>query len=414
VTAALEINGVTVRFNAAAAVSDVSMRVAPGEWLALIGPNGAGKTSLLHAIASALEVSEGSINVEGDALRSLPSRERARRMAVVPQEQALPAGWTVGQVVAQGRAPHLGTWRREGPADREAVSAALRSTATDALALRAVESLSGGERQRVLLARALAQAPHILLLDEPTAFLDLQFQWEMLELVEEARRERGLTVVSVLHDLNLAAAFADRVALLKGGRVLALGAPADVMTEEAIEAGYGRRVTVGVHPATGRPTVLSWPSDAAPNARARIHVIGGGGSAAAILRRLASDGNQVTTGVLNVGDTDWETARALGLSVADEAPFSAISSAAFQRAERLIRKAAVVLVAPTAVGPGNMDNLRLAVEAAQRGQRVLLTGEMGPNRDFTGGGAARLWDAAVAAGAVEANDLASAIQLLLP
>jgi iron complex transport system ATP-binding protein len=407
--ATLRVEGVGVSFDSVPALADVTLDVPSGEWLALIGPNGAGKTTLLRAVAAALPLEAGAVLLDDRSLLHVSTRDRARHMAVVPQDQDMPLGWTVGEVVSQGRAPHLGAWRREGRADREAVAAALRDTATLELLPRLVETLSGGERQRVLLARALAQTPRLLLLDEPTAFLDLQYQWEMLELVERARVERGLTVVSVLHDLNLAAAFATRLALLKGGRVMATGDPWTVLTEATIAAAYGRRVSIGAHPATGRPTVLSWPTAAATAPPVRVHVISGGGAGAALLRHLTADGHTATAGVLNVGDTDWETARALGLDIADEAPFSAVSPEARARAEALARLADTVIVAPMPIGPGNIENLRLAHEAAARGQAVLLVGAMGPDRDFTGGAAQALWTAAIAAGAIPVPDLAAAM-----
>lgn len=408
----LSIQGVTVAFASVPALDGVTLTVGRGEWLSLIGPNGAGKTTLLRAIAAAMPLDAGAVWLDGGDVARLPARQRALHIAVVPQDHGLPAGWTVREVVAMGRAPHLGPWSRESAADREAVAGALRDTFTAPLMDRRVETLSGGERQRVLLARALAQSPRLLLLDEPTAFLDLQYQWEMLELVERARRERRLTVVGILHDLNLAAAFSDRFALLKGGRIMAMGTPAEVLTEAIIERGYGRRVTVGVHPATGRPSVLSWPSDVARAVPNRVHVVSGGGSGAAMIRRLVADGHSVTAGVLNVGDSDWETARALGVETADEAPFHAISPAARGRADALVRAADVVVVAAVPVGPGNLENLRVAAEAAARGQRVVFAGAVDDGRDFTGGAAAALYAEAVARGAETTADAVSALEHL--
>ncbi len=259
----------------------------------------------------------------------------------------------------------------------------------------------------------LAQTPKVLLLDEPTAFLDLQYQWEMLEIVEQARRERGITVVAVLHDLNLASAFSHRMAMMKGGRLAALGTPDEVLTEDITRNVYGRRVTIGRHPATGRPTVVSWPSETPGARNTAIHIISGGGTGAALIRRLNADGHAVTAGVLNIGDTDWETAQALDLDIAEEAPFSSVSEAAYTAAEALVRRASMVLVAPMPIGPGNLDNLRLAAEAAKRGQKVLLIGVMDESRDFTGGLAGPLWDDAVAHGAVVSPDVVSALNTAL-
>lgn len=410
--ATLRIQQAAVTFASTPALDDVTLELAGGEWLALIGPNGAGKTTLLRAIAAAIPLASGTVMLGDDDVAQLKPRARARQMAVVPQEHASVSGWTVEQIVAQGRTPHLGTWKSEGQADREAIAHALRDTDTAGMADRDVATLSGGERQRVYLARALAQTPGILLLDEPTAFLDLQYQWEMLELVQRVRVERGITVVSVLHDLNLAAAFAGRIALLKGGRILAMGTPDVVLTEETIRRGYNRRVSISRHPATGRPIVISWPTERRPISHSRIHVVCGGGTGAALIRRLVADGHTVTAGALNVGDTDWEVARALGVEMAEEAPFSPLSRASLDRAEKLIRAADVVLVAPMPIGPGNLDNLRLATEAADRGQRVLLVGTLDGSRDFTGGKALGLWEAAIRYGAEEVPDSARATSIL--
>lgn len=411
-SAGLRIEGVTVRFPSGAGVEGVSFDVATGEWLSLVGPNGAGKTTLLRAIAAALPLDAGAVTLEGADVLGLKPRMRARRMAVVPQDHTAPEGWTVEQAVAMGRSPHHGLLGGNGPEDTRIVSDAMRATGTAEFAARLVETLSGGERQRVLLARALAQTPRVLLLDEPTANLDLQYQWDMLELVEEARRARGITVVAVLHDLNLAAAFSDRIALLSSGRVEALGTPDKVLTEEIIEAGFGRRVSVGVHPATGRPTVLAWPGGEKRGPSRRVHVISGGGTGAALLRRLVSDGHEVTAGVLNVGDTDWETARALGLEVAEERPFSAVSEAAAAKASEMAGRADFVLVAPVPVGPGNLPNLRMALEAARAGKTVLMVGSMDVERDFTHGAAAGLWREALEAGATALPDSAAAVRLI--
>lgn len=410
----ISIKGVTVRYSGVTALDDVTLDVPAGEWLSIVGPNGAGKTTLLRAIAAAVPLISGDITLgetDGtpESVFGFPSRIRAQRLGVLPQDHNLPEGWTVREVVATGRAPWLGMWRNEGRADRKAVSEAMRLTDTLRFADREAHTLSGGERQRALLARALAQTPKVLLLDEPTAFLDLQYQWEMLEIVEQARRERGITVVAVLHDLNLASAFSHRIAMMKDGRLAALGTPDEVLTEDIMRNVYGRRVTIGRHPATGRPTVVSWPSETPGACNTTIHIISGGGTGAALIRRLNADGHVVTAGVLNIGDTDWETAQTLDLDIAEEAPFSSVSEAAYVAAEALVRRASIVLVAPMPIGPGNLGNLRLAAEAAKRGQKVILIGCMDGNRDFTGGLALALWNDAVALGAVVCPDAVSAL-----
>jgi iron complex transport system ATP-binding protein len=239
--------GVSVRYDGRLAVDMVDLMVSPGEWVALIGPNGAGKTSLLRALAGTLPY-EGSIEIDGVAATSLPRRTAARLVALVPQQPTLPDGMTVLDYVLLGRTPHLGYLAVESDADvaiaREAMA---RLDATD-LEGRRLGELSGGERQRVVLARALAQQSAVLLLDEPTAALDVGHGQQVLDLVDELRRERGISVIAAVHDLTLAAQYADRLALMDAGRIVAEGTPAEVLTEESIQRFSGARVSIVTGP----------------------------------------------------------------------------------------------------------------------------------------------------------------------
>ena len=224
-------------------VREVTATVEVGEWVALLGPNGAGKTSLLRAIAGLLPC-HGVVSLNDVPAAALGRRERARLLALVPQEPETPPWLTVGEYVLMGRTPHLGPLAREGAADREAASRALARLDLEALAERTLGTLSGGERQRVVVARALAQEAPIVLLDEPTAALDIGHQQHALELLDALRASEGLTLVAAMHDLTLAAQYADRVLLLDEGRVVAEGAPVDVLTEEALAEHYGASVRV--------------------------------------------------------------------------------------------------------------------------------------------------------------------------
>ncbi|MBM3696041.1 MAG: ABC transporter ATP-binding protein [Actinobacteria bacterium] len=235
--------GVGVRYNGRVAVAGVDCSVEGGEWVALVGPNGAGKTSLLRALAGTVAAS-GMVAVGGRSRREMPRRRWARLVAVVAQHPLLPAGMTVAEYVLLGRTPHLGYLAAEGANDVAAALAALERLDAGALAARHLGSLSGGERQRVVLARALAQEPEVLLLDEPTASLDVGHQQQVLDLVESLRRERGMAVVSALHDLTLAAQYADRLLFLDGGRVAADGPPATVLTPEVLGRFPGARVAL--------------------------------------------------------------------------------------------------------------------------------------------------------------------------
>jgi iron complex transport system ATP-binding protein len=217
----------------------VDLRLEQGELVALLGTNGSGKTTLLRVLAGTLRAGSGSIDLFGRPLAEFSRAALARRVAVLPQSLELPAGFRAGELVEMGRAPHA--QRRFGPtrADEEAVERALIDADALDLAHRHIEELSGGERQRVLVAMALAQEPDLLLLDEPTLHLDLAHQVALLNAIDRLRLRRGLAVLAVLHDLNLATAFAPRVALLSAGVVVADGPPGDVLTPDRVREAFG-------------------------------------------------------------------------------------------------------------------------------------------------------------------------------
>jgi iron complex transport system ATP-binding protein len=217
----------------------LDLSVAEGEVVALVGPNGSGKSTLLRALGRILKPKGGAVTLEGRSLADWPTREVAQRLALLPQGPTLSNDLTVAELVWMGRSPHQGWLGLPNPGDKDAVEWAARETSITPLLKRNVSDLSGGERQRVWLAMALAQQPRLLLLDEPTTFLDLSHQLELLELVRYLNAEHGLTVVMVLHDLNQAARYAQRVVVLHEGAVYAEGAPADVLTPETLLAVFG-------------------------------------------------------------------------------------------------------------------------------------------------------------------------------
>ena len=243
VAVALEVRGLTVELAKRPIVSDVGLDVPTGGWLCVIGPNGAGKTTLVHAIAG-LVPRTGSVRLWGRATDELGRRERARAVALVPQLPTIPENFTVEQYVLLGRTPHLGLLASEGAADLEAVATALERLDLGWAASRRLDTLSGGELRRAVIARAIAQEAPLLLLDEPTTGLDIAQQLRVLELVDELRRADGLTVVSTMHDLTLAGRFAQRFALLSGGRVVAEGSRGEVLLPHVIAEHYGARVGV--------------------------------------------------------------------------------------------------------------------------------------------------------------------------
>lgn len=229
----------------------VDLDVRPGELCMLIGPNGAGKSTLLRAIAGLVTPQAGRVRLGGEDLAGLDRAEIARRIALVPQSEEPGYGFTVREVVAMGRAPHQGVWQRPSSADADAVSGALAACELEALAPRRVDELSGGERKRVAIARALAQRAPALLLDEAGAHLDVRHVLSLHELVRREVEERKLACVAVVHDLNLAAQYADRVALLVAGRVVAHGPVDEVMTWKRLGDAFGTDLYVGVNELTG-------------------------------------------------------------------------------------------------------------------------------------------------------------------
>jgi iron complex transport system ATP-binding protein len=239
----IALDEVSVRFDGRQVVDAVSLSVGAGEWLNVVGPNGAGKTTLLRVLAG-LAGYDGSITVDGADVRSMKRKDLARLVALVPQIPLIPPGMTVADYVLLGRTPHLRPLASEGRADIEAATSALERLDLLPFAGRVVTTLSGGERQRVLVARLLAQDAPIALLDEPTTALDVGHQQQVLDLVDELRHDRGLTVVATMHDLTLAAQYGDRVALLADGRLAATGRPDEVLTEAALSTLYGARVRV--------------------------------------------------------------------------------------------------------------------------------------------------------------------------
>ena len=240
---AIRLRGVTVELGGRPVVDRVDADVADGEWVALIGPNGAGKTTLLRALARLVPFA-GEIELDGTPLADLGRGELARLVAVVPQEPSTPPWMTVAEYVLLGRTPHLGPLAKEGARDREAAARALARLDLLGFVERRLGTLSGGEKQRVVVARALAQEAAIVLLDEPTAALDIGHQQQALDLLDGLRAESGLTLVAAMHDLTLAAQYADRMVLLDGGRVVADGAPTEVLTAAVIARHYGAAIDV--------------------------------------------------------------------------------------------------------------------------------------------------------------------------
>ena len=251
----LSVEGVRVTIDGTPVLRGVDLELRRGELLGLVGPNGAGKTTLLRAVTAVVALDGGRVEISGRPVATIGRLELARTVAVVQQLPEAPAAMTVGDLVLLGRNPHLGLLGRESARDYVVAYEAMRSAGCEQLAERRLGTLSGGERRLAFLARALAQEPELLLLDEPTANLDPQAQSETFDLLRELTAG-GVGALAVVHDLTLAAAYCDRVALLDRGRIVASGTPGEVLTAETVARVYGNRVTVIPHPASGAPIVV--------------------------------------------------------------------------------------------------------------------------------------------------------------
>ena len=246
----------TLGYGERTVIEGLDLAVPAGRITAIVGANASGKSTLLRSMSRLLAPRAGRVLLDGTEVHRMPAKELARTLGLLPQSPIAPEGITVADLVGRGRHPHQGIFSRWNREDDAAVAAALEATQTTELAERAVDELSGGQRQRVWIAMALAQQTDLLLLDEPTTFLDVSHQIEVLDLLTDLNRRRGTTIVMVLHDLNLAARYADHLVALESGRIHAAGDPVDVLTEDCVRAVFGLESRVIVDPVSGKPLML--------------------------------------------------------------------------------------------------------------------------------------------------------------
>jgi len=252
----IEMHDVCLGYDRKAVLEGLTFQVKPGEMVGLIGPNGCGKSTIIRALSRVIPPRSGRILIDGRDITKIPRRELARLLGVVPQMPLLPSAFTAFEVVLMGRNPHLGLFQYEGPKELDIAWQAMERTGTQSLAGRRVGELSGGEIQCLLIARVLAQETKAILLDEPTANLDIGRQVEILDLIKNLCRQSNLAVLAALHDLNLASQYCDRLILINDGRIHAEGTPWEVITSQNIEEVYGAGGCVYTHPVNGLPTVL--------------------------------------------------------------------------------------------------------------------------------------------------------------
>jgi iron complex transport system ATP-binding protein len=391
--ASLHARDVVVRYGDSDILSGTSVRVEPGSVTGIVGPNGSGKTTLLSAMAGLVSLDSGSIELGGVPIGQLPSNERARRVAYMPQA-ATDHAFTALELVLMGRYPHLGRFQLEKKSDLKIAEEVMQQTGTLEFASRRMHELSGGERQRVSLARVLAQRADVLLLDEPTSSLDLQHQL-LTMMTARQQADKGAAVAIVLHDLSLAARHCDALYLLNRGKVVAEGEPWDVVTQANLRSAFSVNAAIEPDALSGKPSVsllgvADVPETTDERRAQRVHVICGAGSGRDLMHRLQLAGHVVTACVLGEGDADRETAGRLGIPHVPSSPFSVITLGQDAAHRKLVRDADVVIVCEMAVGPGNLRNIEAAVEAKQL---VLIERPPDTVWDYTEGIAAQVYAA---------------------
>jgi len=372
--AVFEVRDVTFSYMIRPVVNRVSFEVAEGAFTGIVGPNGSGKSTLLKLMEGLLKPSAGDVLLYDRPVSQYKRREIAREVALVPQSFGLDFQFTVREVISMGK------YARKGSAEsRWSVDDLIDRLEIRELADRPFPQLSGGEKQMVVLAQALAQEPSVLLLDEPAAHLDVSFQLRLFDWLRKLKGE-GLTIVCVLHDLNLALLYFDSLLMLDSGRLFASGATEEVLSADAIESVYGVRAYVHKH--AGR-TFLTF----SPRTRAvrdlRIHMVCGGGSGSSLMRQLTDMGYLVSAGVVNALDTDEVTGRELGLPIAAEAPFTPVTDESFAENMKLVEKADILIMTEVPIGTGNARNIDTLRLASEKGKQVWVV-EGVQDRDFTG------------------------------
>lgn len=397
-------------------IQDVSFMVRPGEILGIIGPNGSGKTTLLNIICGVLKPNSGDIFIQDKNVKEIPRKELYQILAIVPQDSITSFNYTVLDIVLMGRTPYLkgSFWERE--IDYEVAINSIKDIGIYNLKDKYVSQLSGGERQKVTIAQALSQQPKILLLDEPTTHLDINSKLEIMNLITRLNKEQKITVITIFHDINLAASFCPRILILSKGRISAMGNAEDVLTSQNLEGAYNIPVVVKKNPITNR--IYTTPINRRSfrtklMGRKRVHLICGGGSGSSIMSSLKVDGFLVSCGVLNVMDTDYETAKALEIPVVSEAPFSQISNDTYKENIEMIKSSEIVVLANVEFGYGNLSNLKAIEQALDIGKKVMILQETSiTKRDYTKGEATEIYKRIIEKGAILVHDVEELFKFL--
>jgi|LGVF01.2.fsa_nt_gb iron complex transport system ATP-binding protein len=357
--------------------------ICQGEFIGLIGPNGTGKSTLLKCLSGLLEIKSGEIQLDGVNNITYSHRERAQKVAVVPQSFDIDYDFTVEDIVLMGRNPYLSYKSKESKNDYRIVMEAMEGTKTLQFKKRLYNTLSGGEKQRVIIARAIAQEPEIILLDEPTSALDIHHQIEIMELIRDLNLKKSMTVIAVLHDINLAARYCNRLILMNNGEVIVDGTPSQVINEENLKKVYDMKMLIQENKLFGKPEIIPLRVIKSHEMyrKIRVHVICGGNNALQVLEGLEAMGHNVSAGVINQGSDDWMICEALKIHMIEENPFTNISLDKQKENLRMMSECDIVYISDLPFGLGNINNL-VGIESLKC--KIYLNNNW-VNNDFTKG-----------------------------
>jgi iron complex transport system ATP-binding protein len=405
----ISVKNLSFSYNKKEVLHDLNFDIFERDFISILGPNGSGKSTLVNLISRVLKDYQGKIEVKGTDIKKLSSYDAAKMVAVVPQYTNPGFDFTVFEMIMMGRFPYIsrfGTGKKE---DFDMVRDVMEKTETSSFAGRKYSELSGGEKQRVIIAQALAQDSPILLLDEPTSHLDINFQIESMNLFLGLNRQENKTVVGIFHDINLAIQNSRKIMLLDEGMIYGFGSTEEIINRENISRVFGSDVFIGKNPVTKKLYVSPVFSPAASGKikgremkkKMKVHVIGGGGAASPVMNLLCSAGYEVSCGVVNTLDTDHSTAQMLGIPYVSEAPFSPISSQSQNKNLEFIRSSEAVILPGVELGNGNFSNLLSIKEALKSNKKVIIIDEKDiSSRDHTGGKAEKLYRSLLKEGTV--------------
>jgi iron complex transport system ATP-binding protein len=417
----LSVKNLSFSYDHQKVLDNISFNVREGNFISILGPNGAGKSTLINLISKVIDGYHGEIKLNGENIKNLSQLEISKIVGVVPQNINPGFNFTVSEMVMMGRYSYIPRFEMERKKDFDRVNEAMEKAKILSFAKRRFSELSGGEKQRVIIAQALAQDSSILLLDEPTSHLDINFQIEFMNLFMDLNQKENRTIIGIFHDINLAIQNSTEIILLKEGRIFNYGKVKEVISRENIKNVFGSDVFVGENPVTKKfyvSPVFNIGADRGALVKKsekllRVHVIGGGGAASPVINLLHGIGCIVSCGVINTLDTDMSTAQMLGVPYVAEAPFSPISYDSQNKNLKFIRSSEVVVLPGIEFGPGNFSNLLMVEKAIKLDKKVIIIDDREIKvRDHTGGKAESLYKEILGHGSVVVKNVNQILKYL--